>query len=163
MGIVIRTPSQDDMVAVAEVHFRSRRSYYEGHLPEAELAAWEADVRAKGYRLDRFPERVWRVAEEDGEVIGFALVTPDGKLWQLQVDPPHWGRGVGFALHGWCVAEFRGMGVATARLDVFAENHRARRFYERRGWREVGRDDDHVLMELDIQPGGTPRVGADSA
>ncbi|MFI9813596.1 GNAT family N-acetyltransferase [Saccharothrix variisporea] len=156
MGLLIRTPDQDDMPAVAEVHFRARRSYYEGHVPEAELAEWEAGVRANGYRLGRFADRVWQVAEDGGKVVGFALVTPDGKLLQLQVDPAHWGRGVGSALHEWCVAEFRATGVRRAELDVFVENHRARRFYERQGWRAVGRDDDHVLMALDVsqQPVG---------
>ncbi|MEV0678141.1 GNAT family N-acetyltransferase [Actinosynnema sp. NPDC050436] len=155
--ITIRTPVEADSPDIVELHVKARRSYYEGHLPESELAEWEAAVRASGYRFTG-PGRVWLCADLDGAVAGFALVKGD-ELLQVQVDPAQWGRGVGSALHGACVAVWQGAGVTTARLDVFEPNTRARRFYAAKGWREqhVGEGPHpHVRMTLDVP--GSPWV-----
>ncbi len=159
MGITIRTPVEADSPAVVEVHVKARRSYYEGYLPEADLAEWEASARASGYRFDR-PGRVWLCADLDGVVAGFALVAGD-ELLQVQVDPAHWGRGVGGALHDACVDVWRASGVSTGHLEVFERNERARRFYWGRGWREVRVVDGpypHVRMAFDV-PGSDPLGG----
>lgn len=147
--ITVRPPRAEDLAPLVEVHVKARRSYYEGHLPEAELAEWERAVRARGYDLAK-PDRVWLCAELDHVLAGFALVTPGGELLQLQVDPACWGNGVGHALHEAATHALRDLGVTTARLDVFAENRRAQRFYTAHGWREDGRDGDHVRMALDL-------------
>jgi GNAT superfamily N-acetyltransferase len=148
--ITVRPPRAEDRRPLVEIHIRARRSYYEGHLPEGELAGWEQAVRANGYDLTG-PGRTWLCADLDGVFAGFALVTEDGELKQLQVDPPHWGRGVGHALHEAALAELRGRGVRTAHLDVFTGNERARRFYVAHGWREVGREEvTHVRMARDL-------------
>jgi RimJ/RimL family protein N-acetyltransferase len=145
--ITVRPPRAEDRWPLVEVHVKARRSYYDGHLPEAELAEWERSARATGYRFDQ-PDRVWLCAALDGVLAGFALVTPSGEVLQLQVDPASWGEGVGHALHEAALVALRDLGVTTAHLDVFAENHRARRFYERHGWRETAREDTHVRMAL---------------
>jgi len=150
----IRTPVEADSPDIVELHVKARRSYYEGHLPESELAEWEESVRAGGYRFDG-PGRTWLCAELDGVVAGFALVLGD-ELLQLQVDPARWGRGVGGALHATCVAVWRSAGVRTARLEVFEPNHRARRFYTARGWRAGGVGDGphpHVRMSYEVPAG----------
>ncbi|MEU5690489.1 GNAT family N-acetyltransferase [Actinosynnema sp. NPDC020468] len=154
MTVVVRAPVPEDMAEIAEIHFRARRSYYRGHLPEEELAAWEADVRAHGYRLDRHLDRRWRCAEFDGVLVGFSLVEGN-VLRQLQVDPAHWGRGVGHALHEECLDLFRAAGVRTARLEVFARNARARRFYAAHGWREVSNTEPtHLLLTREVAGAG---------
>ncbi|GGP42505.1 hypothetical protein GCM10010185_12490 [Saccharothrix coeruleofusca] len=132
------------------MHVRARRSYYEGHLPESELAEWEAAARSRGYTFAG-ADLIWLCAELDGRIAGFALATDAGELLQLQVDPARWEHGVGDALHRACVEAWRGRGVSTAHLDVFEPNTRAREFYRRRGWREVGLSDGepvHVRMAL---------------
>lgn len=53
----------------------------------------------------------------------------------LYVDPKHWGEGVATAL---LTAELRWLaerGHRYARLRVVEAHHRARRFYEREGWK----------------------------
>ncbi|WP_367131315.1 N-acetyltransferase family protein [Saccharothrix sp. HUAS TT1] len=147
--ITVRPPRAEDVRPLVEVHVRARRSYYEGHLPEEELAEWEAAVRADGYAFDK-PGAVWLCAELDGGFAGFALVNARGELLQLQVDPARWGNGVGHALHDAATAALRERGVTTAHLDVFVQNHRAQRFYTAHGRREVGRDDTHVRMALEL-------------
>lgn len=148
--ITVRPPRAEEKWRLVDIHVKARRSYYEGHLPEDELAGWERHVRANGYDL-ALPGRVWLCADLDGGLAGFSLVTSDGELKQLQVDPAHWGRGVGHALHEAALAELRGAGLGTAHLDVFEGNGRARRFYLAHGWREVGHDGDaHVRMARDL-------------
>jgi GNAT superfamily N-acetyltransferase len=74
---------------------------------------------------------------DDGEQ-GFALVT-DGWLQKLYVRPVAWGTGVAAELHDAALAELRSRGAAAAELWVLEHNERARRFYERHGWRQNGR------------------------
>ena len=68
-----------------------------------------------------------RVAEIEGAVAGFSLVT-DGHLDMLFIAPAAQGRGVGHAL----LADARAGGAVS--LESFRDNHKARRFYEHFGW-----------------------------
>lgn len=83
----------------------------------------------------------WRAAAEtvllDEQELGFAAVAPPW-LDALYVRPEAWGSGVAARLHDRAVEALRAAGVETARLWVLEENLRARRFYERRGWRPDG-------------------------
>jgi len=68
---------------------------------------------------------------------GFSAIA-DEWLDGLYVRPAFWGTGVAAELHDRAVAALRDAGVGTARLWVLEANDRARRFYERRGWRPDG-------------------------
>jgi GNAT superfamily N-acetyltransferase len=59
-------------------------------------------------------------------------------LWQLFVRPAWWGTGLAAGLHDEFLAEARRRGYREARLHTPAGHARARRFYERRGWRTTG-------------------------
>jgi GNAT superfamily N-acetyltransferase len=78
------------------------------------------------------------VAECDGLPVGVVEVAPE-RLDGLFVLPCAWGSGVADRLHDAAVQRLRGWGCGCGRLSVLEENHRARRFYERRGWRLDGR------------------------
>jgi GNAT superfamily N-acetyltransferase len=73
----------------------------------------------------------------DDGVRGFALVGA-GWLHRLYVRPSAWGAGAGAALHDDAIAALREQGATKASLWCLAANARARRFYERRGWRLNG-------------------------
>ena len=62
----------------------------------------------------------------------------DGWLEGLYVVPERWGTRLADELHDRALDEVRGLGSSTCRLWVLEDNTRARRFYERRGWRENG-------------------------
>jgi diamine N-acetyltransferase len=113
------------------------------------------------------PEFQVRVAL-DGEVpIGFARLGPVDfpgdwpeavELYQLYVDGQWHGRGVAAALMEWAIETARAAGHRRLVLSVYVDNHRARRFYARYGFVEVGRygfpvgdqiDDDRI-MALDL-------------
>ena len=59
---------------------------------------------------------------------------PGGQLVGLHVLPSEWGKGIGSGLHDAALAVLSEAGYHDAGLWVIAENNRARRMYERRGW-----------------------------
>jgi GNAT superfamily N-acetyltransferase len=58
-------------------------------------------------------------------------------LWQLFVLPAWWGAGIADVLHREFLAEAANQGYDSGRLYTPAAHERARRFYERRGWRSL--------------------------
>jgi diamine N-acetyltransferase len=78
------------------------------------------------------------VAEREERPVGVVHVAPE-RLDGLFVLPCAWGTGVADRLHVAAVQTLREWGGGCCRLSVLEENHRARRFYERRGWRLDGR------------------------
>jgi GNAT superfamily N-acetyltransferase len=81
------------------------------------------------------------LADIAGEPAAHVAMFPDSvsggtiNLWQLFVRPAWWGTGIGSDLHEAFIAEARARGYRDARLYTPAAHARARRFYERRGWR----------------------------
>jgi GNAT superfamily N-acetyltransferase len=94
------------------------------------------------------PETRALIAVSDEEPVGAACVT-DGWLEGLYVVPERWGTGLADELHDRALDEVRGLGSALCRLWVLEDNSRARRFYERRGWRENG---DTRVVEFPPNP-----------
>jgi GNAT superfamily N-acetyltransferase len=92
--------------------------------------------------------RGW-VAEQDGEIIGFAYADrTDASIWALFVDPPREGRGAGKALLRLAVAWLFELGNPEIRLGTAAHT-RADRFYAAQGWtREDMKDDIEVGYRL---------------
>ena len=94
------------------------------------------------------PDLAFRVAEDEGALAGYAKLgpvalpvepaCPAAELRQFYLLKPWHGSGIARALMDWVVAEARGRGAKELYLSVFTENHRARRFYARYGFEEVG-------------------------
>jgi GNAT superfamily N-acetyltransferase len=59
-------------------------------------------------------------------------------LRQLYVLGAWHGTGVAATLMDWAIETSRAEGAQDLYLSVFIENHRARRFYEKRGFNRVG-------------------------
>jgi GNAT superfamily N-acetyltransferase len=89
----------------------------------------------------------WIVAEEEGEPVGHVLLIPAtrsrepaddpalGHLMMLFVRRTHWGTPVATQLHEAMLDAARERGFTELRLFTPVEQRRARRFYEREGWR----------------------------
>lgn len=129
------------------------------HIDEAEALAElqrAASLAALGHIFppERYPfpmEEVrgrWRDAVGDADVevvlaqagnraVGLACVRREW-LDGLYVVPEEWGSGVACALHDHALALVADLGSQRCHLWVLEHNARARRFYERRGWRENG-------------------------
>ena len=145
------------------------------------LRAWDGQphVIASSGEDDRFDwdeelvrEVPWRenlIAEADGVPVGLMQVIdpaeeeshywgdcgPGLRAIDIWIGPPEWlGRGVGTQMMRQAIARcFADPTVTAILIDPLAENLRARRFYERLGFREVGPrrfgDDDCVVYRLD--------------
>lgn len=73
------------------------------------------------------------VVVHDDTVAGFAA-TRRAELLHFGTAPATWGSGLAGAAHDEVLAHLQAQGLARAWLRVFDENHRAVRFYVRRGW-----------------------------
>lgn len=97
---------------------------------EVERARWSAYVHS--------PDTTVLVADAEGAPIGVAVVAGE-TLERLFVAPEQWGSGVGTVLHDAVIKLVRDHGRTQCQLWVLSENHQARSFYERRGWKLDGR------------------------
>jgi RimJ/RimL family protein N-acetyltransferase len=160
---MIRTAQPADLDAIAALHTRARATYYRGRVPEDHYGGELALARSReGWSLAvARPDHDGRVlcAEQDGEVTGVAAFrTAEGvtTLTQLHVDPAHWRRGTGAALHAACLDAWRRAGIERVRLEVFEHNHRARAFYAAHGWRPDPahpRSGSHLTLWLTVAAG----------
>jgi GNAT superfamily N-acetyltransferase len=77
------------------------------------------------------------IALSDDGPLGAACVYEEW-LESLYVVPEQWGTGLAGELHDRALEVLRELGSERCHLWVLEDNARARRFYERRGWREDG-------------------------
>jgi len=153
----------DDADALGDVHVRAWQVAYRGLLPDDYLRSLTAAQRATDWAaaLAHPPRRRGgaRVgAERDGRLVGFIVVgaasddptARTGEVFTLNVDPDHWGTGVGRALLAAGVDHLRASGFADAILWVLPGNERARRFYEQAGWRHDGGRRQQTVLGVEV-------------
>ena len=110
-------------------------------LAAAGIAAWGAFLGRErieqANRGRRHPADL--VAVDDAGVLAFVAWDSDtGEILRLYTHPRAWGRGAGQALLERALDALRQAGCSQAWLNTEERNVDARRFYERRGWREEG-------------------------
>lgn len=130
----IRLATAADTDRIARIWHIGWEDGHIGHVPTELLQFRKAE-----HFLPRVHERIphtW-VAEDAGGIAGFVTVKDD-EIEQLFVDRPARGSGVAEMLLRKGEDEIRRAGYARAWLAVVAGNRRARRFYERCGWRDAG-------------------------
>lgn len=149
--VVVRDARRGEIEAIATIHRRAVAVAYKDLFP-ADAPMPTTDSLAEEWRtvLDASPPLAAMVAaESSGAPVGTIAVGPFpddpsvGQIRLLHVDPSAWGRGVGTVLHDAALARLRRAGFTDAVLWVLRGNARARRMYERRGWRIV---DGEVLI-----------------
>ncbi|WP_322964662.1 GNAT family N-acetyltransferase [Sphingomonas fuzhouensis] len=133
-----------------------------GHLyPAADLNAFLNDA----FGPEGLPSQIGhpaftiRLATQSDAIIGFAKIGPVGfpgewpddaiELYQLYVASSHLGAGVGPALMDWAIATVRARGASQLILSVYVDNHRAKAFYTRYGFVDIGRYDFPVGETID--------------
>ena len=142
----IRPLTDADIDEVAAVHMRTWQAAYAGIVPAEFLDALKIEVFVARRRENKHGTTL--VAVLDGTIVGFAHLGPyreddgsldpgHGELYALYVAPERWGTGAGRALIEAAEQELART-YRNVRLFVLEENHRARRFYERAGWRPDG-------------------------
>lgn len=148
----IRPATAEDAAAVADLYRRSFLDTF-GHLySEADLAKFLSGKSASDFaRQIADPAYRLALAEAGGRAVGFVKLGPPTlpvatpantiELHQLYLDPAAKGSGAAARLMDWALAEARSRGAAIVQLSVYADNHRARRFYDRYGFVEEDRFD----------------------
>lgn len=113
------------------------------------------------------PDFAIRLALHDSAIVGFVKMgpvtfpgewRPDAiELYQFYVLSPWHGTGVAQEMMAWALDHARSHGAREVILSVYVDNHRAHRFYERYGFRDIGRiafrvgttmDDDNLMRLL---------------
>lgn len=165
--IAYRDATPADGPELAQMATRSFTETFGTLYPASDLAAFlDATFGADGLpsQLDDPAYRV-RLATEEDRIIGFAKLGPVAfpgdwpadaiELHQLYVLGGWHGEGIGAELMDWTIATARSGGHSALLLSVYVDNHRARRFYRRYGFVEMGRyefrvgdtiDDDRIMQ-----------------
>jgi GNAT superfamily N-acetyltransferase len=154
--LTVRAARVEEARGIADVHVRTWQAAYRHAFPAEVLDALSVDEREAGWRerLDA-GMRVW-VAAESAAIVGFAAAgawrteEDTAELYAIYVLPEHWGTGVAHDLMTAALGWFRAEQYTTAMLWVLTDNPRARRFYEREGWRFDGTRTD-VLRGVEVE------------
>ena len=142
---LIRAYDAGDAPEIARLFYETVRTVNRADYSDEQVEAWapgvpdpeELHARVVGHRT--------LVAEEDGEVVGFAVLKGNGHLDMLFVRQDAVGRGVGRRLYEATEQAARGWGLGR----IFTEaSITARPFFERRGFR--------VVREQTVTPRGVP-------
>jgi len=116
--------------------------------------AWSRQMLAS--ELDQQPaSRLYLVAEDDGQLIGYAGLLAAGQqadVLTIAVDTARWGQGIGSELIRQLLAEATGRGCTEIFLEVRADNPRAQRLYRWWGFDDIG------IRRGYYQPSGTDAI-----
>ena len=166
-NIRYRDATEDDAANISALFCISfTETFGELYAPD-DLAAFLDSLSPEAFAREiDDPAYAFRLAEEadDCRLVGFVKLGPPNlpgetppdtiELRQLYVLGPWQGEGIAAALTDWAFDEARRRGKRHMQLSVYVDNHRARRFYEKRGFVEVGAyqfkvgdhiDDDRVM------------------
>lgn len=161
----LRIPTVADAEAIATLMADCFTATF-GHLYDpADLASF-----LEGMTLERWqaelanPAFAFLLAEDDDAAVGFAKLGPRSlpiepvgpmiELRQLYLVGSQHGSGLAARMMDRVIATARERGAGELFLSVYVDNHRARRFYERYGFEEIGlytfmvgnhADEDHLM------------------
>lgn len=145
---------EDDARRIAELHLASWRATYTRELSRMfhdsqDLAAWEAEWRrhlASGVSVI--------LAKEEDRLDGFVACGPvrgrssdllEWEIYNIHVAPARHGEGCGSRLFNAAVELGRQRGARQLVLWVVETNRPARAFYDSKGMKDDGGEQDHVL------------------
>jgi len=136
---------------------------YPAFTPAGWTAPSEADEEAH-LRVLLADPGVWACVAESGDrIVGQIMLVPAARaarpvdepalvhLRNLFVAREHWGGGLATAMHAAAVEAAAQRGYMTMRLFVATGQQRARRFYTREGWADVGAPFFDPRPDLELQ------------
>ncbi len=155
-----RDATVSDLAAIDRVFRQSFCDTFAHLYRDEDLAAFLAKFTPEAWQEEfRDPRYRFRVAEVDGEIVGYVKIGPSAlpietdkravELRQIYLLKEHHGRGIAAALTDWAIDESRRLGAEELYLTVFVDNHRARRFYDRYGFEAIARYDFMVGEHAD--------------
>src|ERR1700730_8754009 len=150
-GPVIRYARAVDAGLLAELGARTFSETFAADNSAEDMAVYLASSFGPALQAAELadPDSIFLIAEVDGFAAGYAKLKsgdpPDGvtgekpiELVRLYVAQEWLGRGVGAALMQVCIDQARQKGHRTLWLGVWEHNDRARAFYRKWNFREVG-------------------------
>ncbi len=137
--MLVRPFMPSDAEALAALFHASVREAGARDYSAQQVAAWSPSSPDPQDYITRAGDRTVLVAiDEDGEVIGYGDLEPDGHIDHLYCRPDRIAMGVGSAIYAALEAAARDAGIAM----VFVEaSESARRLFERRGFSIDARND----------------------
>lgn len=158
--------ADDSRAAISEIYEKSWKHAYCGIIPQDYLDSipqgrWESVPDRAGMRTILCLEDAKPVGVSSFGVSRLERLDTWGEIVSLYLLPEHMGRGIGRALLEHVVTELRASGFERIFLWVLEENVRARRFYERCGFRQTndftdisigGKDLREIRYSLEAQP-----------
>lgn len=171
MSFSLRRATAADGAAVRALFCESFTATF-GHLyPPHELAEFLAGCTEARFAAEcaAADHAVMLGESADGSLLGYCTLGPydldahiphllEGRRWwvlrMLYLREAAKGSGLAPALMAWALGEARARGFQDIYLTVWVDNHRAKRFYSRYGFEEVGKyayvvgstvDDDRIL------------------
>jgi RimJ/RimL family protein N-acetyltransferase len=137
-GVVLRGARLSDLPALVDLQQIGSVRALAHIFPQDTHPFPRATVLTRWARELADPEIEVYVVEPDDRIAGFAAIRGP-ELLHFGTAVETWGSGLARAAHDEVVARIAATGAARARLRVFAENGRARRFYAKQGWHRTGR------------------------
>ncbi len=167
-GWTARRAGVADAPAIRALFCRSFTATFGLLYPAQTLADFLEGCSTQRFAADlALPDTACLLAERDGRLIGYCMLgdydlqpVGDESWWVLRMlylDEEAKGTGIAQALMDWAIGEARERRYGALYLTVYIDNHRARRFYDRNGWVEVGRyafavgdqvDDDRIMKYI---------------
>ena len=157
----LRPPGRADIAAIARLDQEGFEGYRSFAPPDWEPPTQEEEVDWLGRRL--FDPAVWcLLAEDEHGPAGHVAFMPAAlarrasneadlaHLWLLFVRPSRWGSGLASELHARALEEAARRGFTAMRLFTPTGQARARRFYEREGWKVAGEPFDDAEFGLEL-------------
>lgn len=149
--MIIRKMNQtDSREEISNIYEQSWKYAYKGIIPQAYL-----DSIPKGQWCGAFdnPDRYTLVMLDDEKIIGtltycksrFEDYEDWGEIVSIYFLPEYMGKGYGKDLLEQAVEELKTMGFQTVFLRVLEDNHRARHFYEKCGFKYGGKYYDDTI------------------
>jgi [ribosomal protein S18]-alanine N-acetyltransferase len=150
---------------VTEILFRPMTTADLDGVLELELALFGEEAWSRQMLVGELGQqpasRYYQVAESDRKIVGYAgLLAAGGQadVLTIAVAAARWGQGIGSRLLDRLLAEARSRGATEVFLEVRADNSRAQRLYQWRGFTEVGirrgyyqpSGTDAIVMRLDL-------------
>lgn len=126
-GYVIRPLRPDDLAGISRVHWRACRIAYR-------FMAWSYSLdEVRCWYADKMSGWDWGQVGCAGEAVVAFIAASGPHLDQLFVDPDHQRAGLGSVL----LSAMLERGLRPVTLHVSADNHPARQFYEKFGFRQA--------------------------
>ncbi len=132
----IRGYERGDAEAIVRLFYETVHGVNRADYGPAQLRAWAPEIPDPEAWHARMARRCTLVAEEDGEVVGFAELDRNGCLDMIYCRKDAIGRGVGIRLYGEIERRAHELGLDSI---VTEASITARPFFERLGFRNLGR------------------------